>query len=343
MTAPLAEASVVVLAGGRSSEHEVSLESGRAVVAALSRPDGPGDRRGPREVRAVTIDADGRWLVGEESLAPERALAQLADVDLFFLALHGGEGENGVVQGLLAACDRPFTGSGVTASAVCMDKVHARAVMASVGVEVAPAVVVDGARWRARSAEVRAELARLGDGGWAVKPRASGSSVAVSLVRAVADLGDALEEVLARDDDALVEALVHGTEATVGVLDEPAGPRALPPVEIRPHEGRFYDYHEKYDDDGASLICPPETLDAGTSARLAELGLRAHGALGCEGYSRSDFVVRPDGAPVFIETNTLPGLTSHSLVPLEARTIGVDFRSLCLAIAADGLARGARR
>ena len=115
------------------------------------------------------------------------------------------------------------------------------------------------------------------------------------------------------------------------------------PVEIRPHDGRFYDYIEKYSDQSAALFCPPEELSQGMCERLQEHALKAHKSLGCEGYSRTDFIVPPEGDPVFLETNTLPGMTSHSLLPLGAQNAGMDFASLCLAIVRDGWARGQRR
>ena len=345
MTSELGTSRVAVLLGGRSSEREVSFESGREVLAALRTPTGPQDRRGPREVLAVEIDGEGRWCFGDAALAPGAALERLADVDVFFLALHGGEGEGGELQGLLACHDRAFTGSGVTASAVCMDKDLSRRLVETVGLRVARAQRAHAYERRRRREEVDRELLALSRTGWAVKPLRGGSSVGVSLISAPEELAPALARAFEVEEAVLVEELVVGTEATVGVLDHRLeGPRALPTVEIRPHDGRFYDYEEKYSDDGAALVCPAESLSQETCARLEDLALRAHGVLRCTGYSRTDFIVpEAGGEPVFLEINTLPGLTSHSLVPRASREIGMDFRDLCLQIAADGLARGARR
>lgn len=327
---PLARCTVAVVHGGRSGERAVSLETGRAVLAALSDA---GDGRGPRRVLGVEVGPDGRWCVGERWLDPLRAVAALEDVDLFFLGLHGGEGEGGGLQGLLSTAGRRFTGSHLAASAVCLDKVFARELFAAAGGRVAPGVLV------ARGEAVPRELPR-GLGGepaaaWFVKPRRGGSSVDTACAASRGELERAVAAVHAAGDDALVETRLEAVEATCAVLGNRGDELvALTPLEIRPHAGRFFDYEEKYSPAGALELCPPESLDAAACARLAELARRAHRALGCDGYSRSDFLV-PDGGrgePVFLETNTLPGLTPRSLVPQAAAHDGLDFRSLCLRI-----------
>jgi D-alanine-D-alanine ligase len=181
--------------------------------------------------------------------------------------------------------------------------------------------------------------------GWVAKPRRGGSSVGTAIARTPDELEAAVARALAVEDEVLVEELVPGTELTVGVVTDPRGAvRALTPIEIRPHAGRFFDYDEKYRADGALELCPPSMLDAAACARLADVALRAHAMLGCEGYSRSDFIVPLDGGePVFLELNTLPGLTPRSLLPKAAAAYGIDYRTLCLWIAASGLARGSAR
>lgn len=341
----LERATVAVLLGGRSSEREVSLVSGRSVHAALARASDAEDERGPARALAVEILADGRWRAGPLALTPAEMAARLTDVDLFFIALHGGEGENGALQGFLGCCDRAFTGSGVIASGVCMDKVFARDLVAARGLCVAPGLVVTRAAWASERADLSAALARLSTSGWVVKPRRGGSSVGCSIARTTAELEVALQGAFAWEEEALVEGHVAGIEATCAILEEPGGARlALPPVEIRPKTGRFFDYQEKYSPDGALELCPSESLDASTVEELSAAALVAHRALGCEGYSRSDFVVPcAGGAPVFLETNTLPGLTPRSLLPKAAAAAGIDYRTLVLWIAAHGLARGRAR
>jgi D-alanine-D-alanine ligase len=200
--------------------------------------------------------------------------------------------------------------------------------------------VVSRTRWRTERAAVEHELAALGDTGWAVKPRAGGSSVGCSIVDTQAELADAFAAAFVWEEEALVESVVKGVEATGGVLEIPGrGPVALPVVEIRPHPGRFFDYQEKYTAAGALELCPPETLSPATCARIQELSLLAHRTLRCNGYSRSDFIVPPESEPVFLELNTLPGMTPRSLLPRAAEVAGIDYRTLCLLIAAEGVAR----
>jgi D-alanine-D-alanine ligase len=330
---------VAVLHGGRSCEREVSLSSGREVLTALATPVGPEDRRGPRRVLPVEIDAEGRWVVEGRRLAPGEALAALAEVDVFFSVLHGGEGEDGTLQGLLAASDRTFTGSGVSGCAVAMDKVVGRELLRAAGARVAPGRTLDEAGWAASSDRVLAELATWDGPGWVVKPRGGGSSVGVSVVRRTELLAEALATAFSWEQEVLVEALVEGLEVTGGVLQTPdRGLTALPVVEIHPHEGRFFDYEEKYTEGGATEVCPPRELAPAVAARVEELSLLAHRTLHCDGYSRSDFIVPRDGGePVFLELNTLPGLTPRSLVPLAAAADGVDYRTLCLWITAAAL------
>lgn len=345
----LAHATVAVLMGGRSSEREVSLSSGRMVLAALARPGSDDDRRGPARVIGVEILADGRWRVGKRVLMPGEAITMLADVDVFFSALHGGEGENGSLQGFLTCSDMPFTGSGVIASAVSMDKVFARELVQARGVRVAPAVALARADWprtgwEGASLALRTELEPLVERGCVVKPRRGGSSVGCSIVRGAIEFQHALERAFEEGPDVVVEAFVSGVETTGGILQAPDGELlALPPVEIRPR-GAFFDYHEKYAEDGALELCPPRSFDARTCDLVRARALAAHQALGCEGYSRTDFIVPAEGGePVFLETNTLPGLTPRSLLPRSAAAAGIDYRTLCLWITANGIARKGER
>jgi D-alanine-D-alanine ligase len=293
-------------------------------------------------VIGVELLPDGRWRVGARRLLPGEALLALGDVDVFFSALHGGEGENGALQGFLTCADLAFTGSGVIASAVAMDKVFARTLVHAAGLRVAPGTVLSRASAAGgASAELEALVAR----GCVVKPRRGGSSVGCSVVHGRREFEEALERAFREGPDVLVEALVRGVEATGGVLQAPSGELvALPPVEIRPRGSAFFDYREKYSADGALELCPPEGIDAAACERVSACALAAHRALGCEGYSRTDFIVPEEGGdPVFLETNTLPGLTPRSLVPRAAAVAGIDYRGLCLWIAADGMARGAAR
>jgi len=329
----LRDRAVAVLHGGRSSEREVSLKSGAAVLAALRDAR---DGAGPADVIEVEILADGAWRLNGETHAAEEALTRLPRDVVIFLALHGGEGENGTIQGLLASTGRAHTGTGVAGSALCMRKSWTRSVLAQAGIAVAPGRTVEAVEWSRDRARVARDLRALSRTGWAVKPDSGGSSVATFVLDPDADLERAVDDVLATGDRALIEARILGVECTVPVLGEPAGGvRALTPVEIVPKAGRFFDYEEKYSAAGATEHCPPRSIDAATCAVLRELGQRAHAAAGCEGYSRVDFMLprQPDGtlgAPVVLEINTLPGMTSRSLLPLAAAHEGLSFRALCL-------------
>jgi D-alanine-D-alanine ligase len=334
----LERATVAVLLGGVSSEREVSLVSGREVLRALADDR---DGRGPAHVLALEIDAHGRWLWEGHALEPAVALTAMGAPDALFNALHGGAGEDGTLQGFLDLMSVPCTGSGVRASAVSMDKVFGRAVARGAGLAVARGLCVSRADWPARARDVLCELAGSGADGWVVKPRGGGSSLGVSVARTGRELALALAAAHALEEEALVEERLVGIELTCGVLvDEELVPRALPPIEIRPKAGRFFDYEEKYSPVGAQEICPPENVRPQVVERVRAAALAAHAAFGCQGYSRSDFIL-PAGAdePVFLELNTLPGLTPRSLVPQSAAVIGVDYRSLCLRILSEALAR----
>jgi len=340
--ARVAGATVAVLTGGTSNEREIALQSGRSVLTALADRD----ERGPERVLVVEIEADGRWRLDGTSHDACAALDALPKDTLFFLALHGGDGENGVVQGFLELAGHTYTGSGVGASALCMDKDATRHVLAASGVPVAPGLCIHPRSWAdarevllARAAALlapRADALVAGDA--YVKPNAGGSSVHTYRVTSPAELETAIDKVLDTGDRALVESAVHGVEATCGVLGNGAGRLvALPPVEIVPHAGHFFDYAEKYRADGATEHCPPRTLSAATVARLGELALAAHRVTGCDGYSRTDFIVPRAGAedagePVALEINTLPGLTERSLFPQSMHAAGRSYRDMCLAL-----------
>jgi len=330
----LRASTVAVLQGGRSSEREVSLRSGNAVLRALA--GGALER-----VLALEIEPDGRWKFEGRSLSALEALAAVPRGTLFFLALHGGEGEDGTIQGLLSTQGFRHTGSGVGASALCMDKQHTRAVLAAEGLRVARGRLVRPLEWRTERTRVLAEIAEFGGRGCVVKPNRGGSSVDTFVLDDLRLLEPRIARVLETGDLALVEERILGVETTCAVLGNAGGElRALTPVEIVPKAGRFFDYKEKYDAQGAAEFCPPRSLDAAAVRELQELALRAHRTTGCDGYSRTDFFVPPEGAPVVLEVNTLPGLTDRSLLPQAAAQQGLSFEELCLEILALALERG---
>jgi D-alanine-D-alanine ligase len=345
--AELARRPVAVLRGGRSSEREVSLRSGEAIIGALRAA--PTGARAPADVIDVACGADGSWTIDGSARSPGECLLRLAPATVFLLALHGGEGENGTIQGLLDAHGRVYTGSGVAASALCMNKHATRLVLHAAGLAIAPAVLIHPAEWSADPAPLLARIAELSQRGWSVKPNSGGSSVSTFLVERVADLEPAIEAVLATGDRALVEKRIIGTEVTCGVLGNERGRlHALAPVEIVPHAGRFFDYEEKYSASGADEFCPPRSLSASDVARVQQLSRAAHRAAGCDGYSRADYMIprSPDGAhgePIVLEINTLPGMTARSLMPKAAAAEGMILRDLLLEILALAIERSGAR
>jgi len=291
---------VAVLMGGTSSEREVSLDSGRNVLEAL---------------RARGVDAQ-----------PIDGIASLLDLlvakrlDRVFNILHGGDGENGVLQGLLDAFDIPCTGSNVLGSALSMDKIRTKQVWFALGLPTPRYVRLQ------RGSNVHAAARELGLP-VIVKPACEGSSVGVSRVFAEADLDAAVELAARYPGELLMEQLIHGQdngggEYTVGILDG----EALPSIRIVP-AGAYYDYHAKYVAEDTQYVCPG--LEGAAEARMRALALEAFHTAGCSGWGRVDLMRDEQGRDWLLEVNTAPGMTSHSLVPKAARAVGIDFETLC--------------
>ena len=316
---------VAVVAGGPSSEHQVSCWSGRRVFESL-------DRRRYRPLY-VEIGRDGSWSIdGVRRGGPLEGVRSLKEQGcaVAFLALHGPFGEDGTIQGFLEAAGLSYTGSGVAGSAVAMDKVWTKRVVAAVGIPVAPDLVVppDDA---ARAGAVL---------GWPVfvkRPR-GGSSLEVRRADDEAALAVALSEV-AGPGPLLLEAAVRGRELTVAVLDDEAGrPRALP-VAAKRARGGVFDFANKYTPGMAEEIVPAP-IDPAVAERVRSLGLLAHETLGLKGMSRSDFILREDGTACFLEINTIPGLTPTSLLPQAAAAAGIAFPDVLTRLV-EGALRGA--
>lgn len=307
------------------------------MIAALSVADG----RGPKRVERVEIERDGRWSSAEGSFPPREALARLSTIDACFLGLHGGLGEDGHVQGFLELSGLFYTGSGLRGAALSMDKWAARLLVAQKGIAVPSAVLIRREDFDAGEIDDVVQLVESSAAGVCVKPRSGGSSVDTTRARSWSEVEPAAVKILEGGEEVLVESWTEGIELTCAVLGNRGERlRTLPPVEIRPHAGRFFDYEEKYSSSGARELCPPESVDPAICSRVRELALAAHRELSCDGYSRTDFIVPGETAePVFLETNALPGLTPRSLLPLAAASAGMDFRSLCLEILRLGLTR----
>jgi len=313
---------VTVLTGGVSAEREVCLMSGRKVMGALD----------PGRYEAVSVDladitgaraADfARLLLSPTPRQAATAPTAPADggPDVVFIALHGGAGENGTVQGMLDLLGVPYTGSGVLASALAMNKIMAKKVFERDGIPTPKWVALAAAD---REGAPDAVAAAVGFP-CIVKPACQGSTIGVTIVREPRDLGDALDTAFEYGPQALAERYIAGAEVSGPVLGNDDA-RALPLVEIVPSEG-FYDYHAKYTPGATEEIIPARIPD-GQAERASELTLRAHRALGCRGISRVDMMAGRDEVYV-LEVNTIPGLTETSLVPRAAEAAGISFPML---------------
>jgi D-alanine-D-alanine ligase len=297
---------VAVLLGGTSSEREISLLSGRAVLAALKR----------RGVDAHAFDPAERPL---ELLRSER-------FDRAWIALHGPGGEDGTVQGALEFLGVPYSGSGVMGSAIAMDKLRTKRLVNAAGVATADSVELRTA------ADLEQALLQLGLP-LIVKPVSQGSSVGMTRVEHAAQLESAWRAALAVDRQVFAEPWLGGGEYTVSILQR----AALPSIRIET-PCTFYDYEAKYLRDDTRYFCPSGLPPAGEQ-QLAKLALAAFDACGAEGWGRADFLFDAAGRPLLLEINTVPGMTDHSLVPMAARVVGLDFAELAWRVLETSLVR----
>jgi D-alanine-D-alanine ligase len=292
---------IAVLLGGPSAEREISLLSGNAVLAALRAQGVDAHPFDPAERDVWTLKRDGYARV--------------------FIALHGRYGEDGTVQGALEVLGIPYTGSGVMASALAMDKWRTKLVWLAGDIPTPRYRIVDAATdWKGVVADLGLPLF--------VKPAREGSTIGITRVDAVdhGELAKAWETAAEHDDLVLVEEFVAGVELTASILDD----RALPLIRIEAPQGN-YDYHNKYFSDETKYFCP-SGLPAAQEQAMLEKALAAFRIVGCRGWGRLDLILRDDGSFSFLEVNTSPGMTGHSLVPMAARQAGIPFGELCVAI-----------
>jgi D-alanine-D-alanine ligase len=288
--------------GGRSAERAVSLNTGAQVSRAL---EGLG-------FEVVLIDT------GDDEFIP--ALID-AGADVAFICLHGRFGEDGTVQGLCELLELPYVGSGVLASALALEKVKSKQFFSLAGLPTPEYAVVN----RGELYDVGALASALGEK-TVVKPANEGSSVGMTIVHDSGELAEAIEKAFKHDREVLIEQFVEGTEVTIAVIgnDDMV---ALPTLEIVP-EHEFYDYDSKYVPGMSSHIIPARVSEA-ARAECQRLAVEAHKVLGCRGMSRADTIVESDGSVWLLEVNTIPGMTSTSLVPDAARAAGIEFPELC--------------
>ncbi|MFP5439880.1 MAG: D-alanine--D-alanine ligase [Gammaproteobacteria bacterium] len=288
---------IAVLFGGTAAEREVSLKSGNAVLEALRA----------RGVNATGIDTR------------ELDINGLKQFDAAFIAVHGRGGEDGSLQGLLELVGLPYTGSGVMASAIGMDKVRTKLLWQACGLSTAGfRAYHHGNAWVDQLVAGRFPLM--------VKPAREGSSIGMGKANDEAQLEAALAKAQQYDRDVIVEEWIDGPEYTVAIL----GNRALPPIRLQT-TAEFYDYEAKYIRNDTKYLCPCG-LDAAREQELQQLAVAAFNAVGCRGWGRVDVMMGSDGKFRLLEVNTVPGMTDHSLVPMAARAAGLDFGDLVLNI-----------
>ena len=299
----LKQEKIAVLLGGTSAEREVSLNSGKAVLEALLNQGYDAHPIDPKEYNVANLKKDG--------------------FNRVFNILHGRGGEDGTMQGLLEQIGLPYTGCGVMASALTMDKMRTKMLWKAFGLPVADMEVVT--RETFASLDPQAVVDKLGLP-LMVKPSLEGSSVGLTKVKAVDELKSAVEYALKFDNTILIEEWLAGDELTVPVLDS----QVLPAIRIVP-EGEFYDYNAKYISDNTQYFCPVG-LTPEREQELAILVKRAYDAVGCRGWSRIDVMCDARGNFRLVEVNTNPGMTSHSLFPKSAASVGISFEQLVVKI-----------
>jgi D-alanine-D-alanine ligase len=299
---------VAVLMGGTSAERAISLLSGKGVLQALRSQGVDAHAFDPAERELWTLKAQG--------------------FERCFIALHGRFGEDGTLQGALELMGIPYTGSGVLASSMAMDKVMTKRLLRAEGLPT-PRSCVLGSDQRS-AADLERVLTNLGLP-LIVKPPHEGSSIGITKVRQPDQLAQALALAAEYEPEVLCEEFIVGEEVTCPVMGKGAGATALPVIRIQAPDGA-YDYQNKYFTDAVSYHCP-SGLPAAEEAEIARIVLAAYGALGCRGWGRADLMIRAsDRKPFLLEMNTSPGMTSHSLVPMAARAQGISYEDLCLRI-----------
>jgi D-alanine-D-alanine ligase len=295
---------VLILGGGDSSEHEVSVKTAKQVMKHL-----PANK-----------------YKAELLIVPKGKMHELAEkitymrqFDIIFLALHGTGGEDGSIQGFFDTAKITYTGSGVLASSLAMDKYRSSLIFQQHNIQVPRSMLYELHTWKKHKRDINTLHMPL-----IVKPNRSGSSVGISIVKTSQEIDQAFEQAFAEDDEVLVQEMIEGREFTCAILGNQRGQlRVLPLVEIIPHQA-FFNYDAKYMSKTTEEICPAD-VNEHIAKKLQDVAARAHQALGCDGLSRTDMMMNAQGDIYILETNTLPGLTEASLAPKAAQADGMDF------------------
>ena len=305
---------IVVLKGGDSPEREISLMSGKAVEKALKK----------RGYDIISLDPSTKnFFKRLLSLRPT----------FVFIALHGGKGEDGSIQGFLDVLGIPYTGSGPLASALAMNKAFSKKLFISASLPTPEFILLDKRRLNFIPNEG-------GSYPIVVKPVSSGSTIGISIVKKKKELDNALKLAFSYDEEIILEEYIKGSEVTVSILGNER-PQILPTIQILPKEG-FYDYKAKYSPGACRHIIPPE-LPKIWVKRAEETALSAHKLLGCQGFSRTELIINSQGKPYLLDVNTIPGLTEISLFPESAKAFGISFEDLCVKLIELGKERFRKR
>lgn len=299
-----------MIRGGPSNEYGVSLKTGAAVLANL-----PLEKY---ELRDILIDRAGNWHMHGIPITPHEALTHL---DVAFNALHGNYGEDGKIQHIFETHGIPFTGSGSFASAIGMNKGLSKEIYKKEKIKTPQSYLLESLLDISKEAH---KVLSIFPFPFIIKPVSSGSSVGISIVKSLSEFDKAVRDAYEHSNTVLVEEFIKGKEATCGVIDNFRDQEfyALPPIEIRPHEGRFFDYEAKYQGKSDEIV--PGNFTESEKREIESLAIAAHKALGLSHYSRSDFIIHPKRGIFILETNTLPGLTEQSLIPKALKSVGAS-------------------
>lgn len=288
---------IAVLYGGVSAEREVSLSTGKKIIGAL--------------------ESKGHEVVGVDFHPNKLSEILELDVDAVFIGLHGKFGEDGRLQSLLDMLNIPYVGSGVLASALAMDKARSKQFFKNAGIRTAQELVLEKKLYDESKLEVPFGFPVV------VKPNHEGSTIGLTIAKNKEEMLSGIAAAFLHDHTVLVEEFIAGKEVTVGVMGDKGKVKALPVVEIVP-KNAYYDYESKYAEGGSEHFVPAR-VDEATTSLLQEQAVLAHEVLGCEVYSRVDFIIPENGKPVILEVNTLPGMTPTSLYPDAAKEVGLSY------------------
>jgi D-alanine-D-alanine ligase len=320
---------ITILAGGPSAEHEVSLATGKVIFNTLDR-----NKYIPR---LVTITKNKKWIFlpintkkGSLILETGQALDRLKseNIDVIFIALHGTFGEDGTIQAFLELVDIPYTGSGILASALAMDKIKSSELFSLGGLNIPKYINFTHKQWSKNKRLIIKELKKKISYPVVVKPSNSGSSVGITIVKNIKGIDKAVQSSFSYTNNIMIQKYISGIEVTCAVLDEDKDiePIALPPTQIIPKTSKFFDYQAKYTPGASKEITPPN-LPTNIINTIQSIAIKTHKTIGCAGMSRTDMIVSKNKIYV-LEINTIPGMTETSLYPQAAKAIGITFPKL---------------